>query len=66
MDSAKTNLVCLISFHFRSSNVGKDGKKEKKRMDAITVAFGTALEDMKDQVGDRLSWREFIYVVTKS
>lgn len=36
-----------------------------KRMDLFTVMSAT-LEDLKDQLRDRLSWKKSIYVVTKT
>lgn len=35
-------------------------------MDEVIEAMGTSLEDLKDLGGNRLSWKESIYVVTKS
>lgn len=53
-------------------SAGKAGRKEKKRtasskVDGLAaVVMGALLEDQKDQVRDRLSWRKSINVVAKS
>lgn len=51
---------------WKSSNVGKDERKRIKGwwMDSVTMAIGALLNDLRDQVGDRLSQRKCIYVVS--
>lgn len=42
-------------------------KEEESQMDGFSYTFtSTQLEDLKDQVTDRLSWRKPIYVVATS
>lgn len=45
----------------------KEGVKEDKIRwtDSITDTVGAFLADLKGQVGDRTSWKRFVYMIAK-